>query len=82
MGGTVQFNTMLVHRRYLDVCAVDGNWGSWTSWSDCSVTCEAIGTQTRTRTCDNPAPANNGLDCDGNDMETNNCDMAAVGCPG
>ena len=62
------------------VCAVEGNWGSWTSWSNCSETCEAIGNQTRSRNCDNPAPANNGQYCAGNGTEIIFCDMTMVDC--
>ena len=43
-----------------------GNWGSWSSYSACSKTCEA-GTKTRTQDCDNPAPFGDpmGNYCDG-----------------
>ena len=46
--------------------AVDGNWGEWRSWSTCSRSC-AIGNQTRTRTCDDPAANNGGASCNRND---------------
>ncbi|XP_053390929.1 ectin-like [Mercenaria mercenaria] len=52
--------------------AVNGAWSEWSAWSDCDVTCES-GTQTRARTCTNPAPAHGGLDCAGNGMETQSC---------
>ncbi|XP_053404951.1 coadhesin-like [Mercenaria mercenaria] len=58
---------------------VDGNWAQWTQWSSCDVTCEA-GKQTRTRTCTDPAPANKGLDCVGNNTETKPCIKQP--CPG
>ncbi|XP_053390928.1 A disintegrin and metalloproteinase with thrombospondin motifs adt-1-like [Mercenaria mercenaria] len=51
---------------------VDGVWSEWSTWSECDVTCES-GTQTRARTCTNPAPAHGGLDCAGNSMETKRC---------
>ncbi|KAH3783329.1 thrombospondin-1-like isoform X1 [Dreissena polymorpha] len=51
---------------------VDGNWATWTAWTTCSVTC-SNGTQIRTRTCSNPAPANNGLDCNGLASESKMC---------
>jgi hypothetical protein len=38
----------------------DGDWSDWTSWTEC------IGNginETRTRTCDHPAPANGGQPC-------------------
>jgi hypothetical protein len=43
--------------RYLIV--VNGNWGSWSSFGSCSVTC-GNGVYSRARQCDNPAPANGG----------------------
>jgi len=40
------------------------NWGPWGSWTGCSRTC-GTGTKTRSRTCTNPAPSNDGLQCHG-----------------
>lgn len=48
---------------------VDGGWGSWSAWSACdwlSGCCE----QTRTRECNNPAPANRGARCVGPDVQS------------
>ena len=36
--------------------------GGWDEWSECSATC---GDGTQDRTCDNPAPAHGGAECDG-----------------
>ncbi|XP_078667426.1 zonadhesin-like [Branchiostoma floridae x Branchiostoma belcheri] len=58
---------------------VDGGWSVWGPWSGCSVTC-GVGTQTRDRTCTNPAPQNGGADCDGPAQETQACDTG-VSCP-
>lgn len=57
---------------------VDGNWGRWTPYSDCSVTCGG-GVQQRTRACDSPAPSNGGQPCIGIDTETRPC--AEWACP-
>lgn len=56
----------------ISVCVVDGGWSNWTEWSLCSVSCE-VGSQVRTRVCDNPAPAYDGVDCIGDNSETRNC---------
>ncbi|XP_068756600.1 coadhesin-like [Montipora capricornis] len=45
-------------------CPVDGNWGPWGKWSECSSTC-GPGKQTRVRQCNNPAPAYGGKKCEG-----------------
>ncbi|KAL5261980.1 hypothetical protein ACHWQZ_G007623 [Mnemiopsis leidyi] len=52
--------------------SVDGGWSHYGDWSECSSDCEGR-TQTRTRTCTNPAPANGGADCEGSSTETQNC---------
>ena len=45
-------------------------WGTWGTWTACSVTCGG-GTRTRTKLCDNPAPANGGADCAGDTNSDN-----------
>jgi hypothetical protein len=66
------------------VDAVDGGWTTWSSWGTCSLTCGG-GTQTRTRTCTNPAPANGGADCVGSATEAQSCNThacsSAISCP-
>ena len=58
----------------------NGGWSGWSEWSACSVTaCGSSGTQTRTRTCTNPTPANGGANCSGSNTETQACSTAA--CP-
>ena len=59
--------------------AVDGDWSDWNEWSDCSADC-GEGTQTRSRTCSNPAPANGGAECVGDAVETQSCNTDP--CPG
>lgn len=57
----------------------DGGWASWSKWSDCDVTC-GMGMRMRARTCDNPVPRNNGIDCVGQVYETKPCSFDE--CPG
>ncbi|KAK3594720.1 hypothetical protein CHS0354_001544 [Potamilus streckersoni] len=54
------------------VCPVDGNWGSWTSWGTCTVTCGS-GEEIRTRKCDNPAPVGTGAHCAGPPADVRHC---------
>lgn len=59
--------------------AVDGGWGKWSPLSQCSVSCGG-GKQSRTRSCNNPAPSNGGNDCPGTEKEEVNC--ATQDCAG
>ena len=43
---------------------VDEKWSAWESWSTCSKTC-GNGSRIRVRLCNNPAPALEGKDCEG-----------------
>ncbi|XP_052092487.1 sushi, von Willebrand factor type A, EGF and pentraxin domain-containing protein 1-like [Mytilus californianus] len=53
---------------------VNGNWGSWLSWSECSASCEG-GTQTRERYCNNPTPDRYGLACVGSSTSNQSCNI-------
>ena len=59
--------------------SVDGGWSDDGDWSGCSAECGG-GTQTRTRTCTNPAPDHGGADCVGEATATQNCND--LECPG
>ncbi|WAR26354.1 HMCN1-like protein [Mya arenaria] len=52
---------------------VDGGWSNWTEWTQCSVTCEGQGTQSRNRTCDNPIPMFGGAKCQGDGYAMRDC---------
>lgn len=54
------------------VSAVNGNWGQWTAYGACSVTC-GVGTHQRTRSCDSPAPSGGGTTCPGDALEAKTC---------
>ena len=58
-----------------------GNYSDWSSWSECDVTC-GNGYVTRTRSCDNPVPSDNGKNCSslGPYVATLNC--TRPDCPG
>ena len=58
---------------------VDGVFGEWTDWSECSAKCDG-GLHSRSRECNDPAPANGGADCQGAAAETQLCNEQA--CPG
>ena len=59
--------------------SLDGGWSDFGEWSECSVpTCRG-GTQTRTRTCTNPVPNRGGADCQGQSIETKDCNF--LFCP-
>ena len=58
---------------------MDGGWGRWESWSECSVTCGG-GQQQKVRYCDSPEPRDGGLPCAGRNKETRECNI--WDCPG
>ncbi|CAC5403494.1 Coadhesin,Thrombospondin-1,Mucin-like protein,Hemicentin-1,Thrombospondin-2 [Mytilus coruscus] len=59
--------------------ANDGNWGQWSSYSSCTVSCGG-GAQYRNRTCNNPKPEYGGLFCNGTDIDFIECNPDD--CPG
>ena len=64
---------------------VNGGYGPWGKWSDCSKTCgKQTGTRRRDRLCNNPSPQNGGKDCSelGKDTETQSCRPKKKQCPG
>jgi len=57
---------------------VDGSWGAWTSWSNCSVSCGS-GKKFRNHTCVYPSDCH-GRSCEGPVQEENSC-AADLPCP-
>ncbi|XP_071176381.1 thrombospondin-1-like [Mytilus edulis] len=55
-----------------ETCAVNGNWGPWSIYGPCSVTC-GEGVQERTRLCNDPTPVGDGEPCDGVDASSKSC---------
>ena len=55
---------------------VNGGWGQWEDWSECSRSCGG-GTKTRERLCDSPTPAHGGNPCDGENAGTDSCSNEA-----
>uniref|UniRef100_A0A8W8ILJ9 IgGFc-binding protein N-terminal domain-containing protein n=1 Tax=Magallana gigas TaxID=29159 RepID=A0A8W8ILJ9_MAGGI len=53
-------------------CPIDGSWASWGSWGTCTETCGG-GIQSRTRSCNNPAPQYGGANCPGMSSSTQTC---------
>ncbi|XP_027318206.1 hemicentin-1 isoform X4 [Anas platyrhynchos] len=70
---------MQIQRCSTELCPVDGNWGQWQTWSQCSASCGG-GEQTRVRLCSNPAPLNHGRPCPGDSSQISRCNVQA--CPG
>ena len=55
-----------------DVEAIDGNWSTWSPWTECASECvvtslgeAAVGISSSERKCDHPAPRNSGKACRG-----------------
>ncbi|XP_078601807.1 A disintegrin and metalloproteinase with thrombospondin motifs 7-like [Branchiostoma floridae x Branchiostoma japonicum] len=57
---------------------VDGGWGTWSEWSDCTRTCGA-GVQHAVRSCDSPRPSHGGRFCLGQRKKFRLCNVEA--CP-
>uniref|UniRef100_A0A672JD47 Uncharacterized protein n=1 Tax=Salarias fasciatus TaxID=181472 RepID=A0A672JD47_SALFA len=60
-------------------CPVDGNWGPWQIWGECSTSCGG-GERTRVRLCNSPSPSNGGRLCPGDSTQLSRCNTQA--CPG
>uniref|UniRef100_A0A8C3B246 Thrombospondin 1 n=1 Tax=Cyclopterus lumpus TaxID=8103 RepID=A0A8C3B246_CYCLU len=59
-------------------CPINGNWGPWSPWDTCTLTCGS-GNQTRKRMCNDPAAKYGGKECVGNAKDIQMCNKKA--CP-
>ena len=64
---------------YICLFIVNGGWGNWVTWAECSVTC-GPGELVKHRECDNPVPSHGGEDCEGDSMAVLTCNVK--NCPG
>ncbi|XP_005988414.1 thrombospondin-1 [Latimeria chalumnae] len=65
-----------------DPCPINGNWGPWSPWNTCTVTCGG-GIQKHSRLCDSPMPKYGGKECVGEATATQICnkeDCPIDGC--
>ena len=68
---------MHIHHHHLILISVDGVFGEWESWGECSVTC-ANGTRWRDRVCF--GPYHGGANCTGPTNDEEIC--VTANCPG
>ena len=68
----MQFCVLRLNISSLCQCLKSAGWSQFDDWSSCSAECGG-GTQTRIRTCLNPAPVDGGADCQGDPEETRAC---------
>ena len=52
--------------------AIDGEWGLWSPFAPCTVTCGG-GEHARIRLCSDPEPQFGGENCEGDDTEVEEC---------
>lgn len=57
---------------------VNGGWGPWSDFSDCSLPCGG-GVQHSKRECNNPTPRNSGKYCIGNRKKYRSCNTRNCG---
>jgi hypothetical protein len=57
---------------YATGATVNGGWSAWGAYGNCSVSCGG-GTQSHTRSCNNPSRAYGGVNCSGSTSESQSC---------
>lgn len=63
--------------------SVDGVWGPWSSWFECSQVGDHIlgdRCSCQKRLCDSPAPQNGGKNCEGPGVTVANCTSKSLYC--
>ncbi|XP_059089002.1 properdin-like isoform X3 [Tigriopus californicus] len=73
------FSNQLTEQEINYIEEVDGGWGEWTSWGECSGTCGTT-TMSRNRECSNPPMKHNGKPCPGQMKEFQQCEFLGP-CP-
>ncbi|XP_029429089.1 A disintegrin and metalloproteinase with thrombospondin motifs 15 [Rhinatrema bivittatum] len=63
-----------VEKHHIHKYRVDGTWGRWSPYGQCSRTCGG-GVQLAKRECSNPAPANGGKFCEGLRVKYRSCGL-------
>ncbi|XP_072835165.2 A disintegrin and metalloproteinase with thrombospondin motifs 15 [Pogona vitticeps] len=63
-----------VEKHNISKYRVDGNWGKWAPYGQCSRTCGG-GVQLAKRECNNPPPANEGKYCEGIRVKYRSCSL-------
>ncbi|VDI56005.1 Hypothetical predicted protein [Mytilus galloprovincialis] len=67
-----------MHRKEV-MCPINGGWTTWTGWGECQAKCGDLSEVKRRRTCMNPVPMNNGLQCFGVNSERKLCEGKCTG---
>ncbi|CAH8496808.1 unnamed protein product [Schistosoma turkestanicum] len=61
--------------------AGDGSWSKWSNWSNCNSKCASkLGTRSRFRKCNSPAPRNGGRVCPGPEQMNFECFGTNINC--
>lgn len=61
------------------VCVYIGEWGCWSDWSPCSVSC-GVGSRHRARKCLSMGTDLNGSGCEGSSVEYGECEQPLCDC--
>ncbi|XP_041362930.1 uncharacterized protein LOC121378713 [Gigantopelta aegis] len=72
VGRRQKYWSSLLCVKYFRACPVDGGWGKWSEWTQCSKKC-GYGRRERERLCNNPSPVHGGVVCDGRHFESESC---------